>query len=854
MMLPDDDGEVSAINGFILSRQWRDGRGKSRRANDALVLVYWLKTDHGALRVEYDNQKSVFFIAESDVARVTQILQQQLSPAESRAAHSDEPSLARWSLRPLELVTFDDVKVQGVYFQSQRDLYIARDSLQREGIGAYEADIRPTDRFLMERFVTGAMRVSGAVLEHKHHLSFHNPKVTPNNNYRPALTVMSLDIETSMVGERLFSIAAAVASYSPRVQQGSAASRISVRRVFMVGDSSADTDEFRFFRGEKQLLDAFFSWYRDIDPDTIIGWNVINFDLRFLQKTCDKLRRPLDLGRVREAVEWRQTREDSQHYSVIIPGRVVLDGIDTLKSATYNFESFSLEYVANTLLERGKLIHDVDNRGAEITRLFEQDKMSLARYNLEDCILVWEIFCYTKLIDFALERSSLTGLSLDRIGGSVAAFDNRYLPRLHRQGFVAPILPDEPVGLGSPGGFVMESQPGLYKNVLVLDFKSLYPSIIRTFRIDPLALVKAEFSGDAEPYRGDHEETENPSSPHLVPGFNGGVFDRRDSILPEIISELWTARDKAKQEKNAAMSQAVKILMNSFYGVLGTPGCRFFDARLPSSITLRGHQILNQTKVLVEERNFEVIYGDTDSIFVWIGDDETIDKSTSFALGRELAAGLNTWWSDHLRKNYGLDSYLEIEFETCFRQFVMPTIRGAEVGSKKRYAGRRMQEADDVEDDLIFKGLETVRTDWTALARDFQKELYRRIFFAEPYEDFIRQTVYDVCSGQRDASLVYRKRIRRRLDDYQRNVPPHVQAARIAERALQELGRPSRYARGGWIQYVMTRNGPEPLEYRSSALDYELYIERQILPIVDGIAHFLGTSFEEIAGPQLGLF
>ncbi|MDV7400395.1 hypothetical protein RZS08_53765, partial [Arthrospira platensis SPKY1] len=109
----------------------------------------------------------------------------------------------------------------------------------------------------------------------------------------------------------------------------------------------------------------------------------------------------------------------------------VLDGIDTLKAATWNFESFSLEYVARELLQRGKLIHDVDNRGSEITRLFQQDKLALARYNLEDCALVWDIFAAADLLAFALERSRLTGLPLDKVGGSVAAFENLYLPRLH---------------------------------------------------------------------------------------------------------------------------------------------------------------------------------------------------------------------------------------------------------------------------------------------------------------------------------------------------------------------------------------------------------------------------------------
>src|SRR5690606_15541014 len=112
-------------------------------------------------------------------------------------------------------------------------------------------------------------------------------------------------------------------------------------------------------------------------------------------------------------------------------------------------------------------------------------KPALAAYNLKDCQLVWQIFARAGLLEFAIERARMTGLTLDRNGGSVAAFENLYLPRLHRAGFVAPDIGDGYSAEKSPGGWVMNSRPGLFEHVLVLDFKSLYPSIIRSFCIDP---------------------------------------------------------------------------------------------------------------------------------------------------------------------------------------------------------------------------------------------------------------------------------------------------------------------------------------------------------------------------------
>ena len=227
-----------------------------------------------------------------------------------------------------------------------------------------------------------------------------------------------------------------------------------------------------------------------LDPDLVVGWNLVNFDLRILIERAGHHRIPLRIGRGGESAQWRETRNGPGKGWVTMPGRVAIDGIDALRAATWSFSSFSLEHVSRELLGRGKKVErDADDRLAEIRHNFFHDKPALAAYNLEDCRLVLEILRATNLIDYLELRSQLTGLELDRAGGSVAAFTNLYLPKLHRGGYVAPNLPPDG-GLASPGGYVMDSKPGLYRNVLVLDFKSLYPSIIRTFRIDPMGLVE----------------------------------------------------------------------------------------------------------------------------------------------------------------------------------------------------------------------------------------------------------------------------------------------------------------------------------------------------------------------------
>jgi DNA polymerase-2 len=164
----------------------------------------------------------------------------------------------------------------------------------------------------------------------------------------------------------------------------------------------------------------------------------------------------------------------------------------------------------------------------------------------------------------------------------------------------------------------------------------------------------------------------------------------------------------------------------------------------------------------------------------------------------------------------------------------MPTIRGSELGTKKRYAG--LVEVNG-ERELIFKGLENVRTDWTQLAKAFQAELYRKVFAGEDYLDFVRTTNDEVLAGKRDLELIYRKRLRRRLHEYQKNIPPHVQAAR---KYVQLTGESLR--RGDWISYVITSNGPEH------------YVDKQLTPVADSILHFLNESLGQLVDQQLSLF
>ncbi|UPS62153.1 DNA polymerase II [Providencia rettgeri] len=775
----------SVEKGFILSRHWKDTR-------HGVEVSYWLLTDNQPQKVTVPYQKAIGFLAESQFPQIKHLLD----------AH---PNI---TYRLLELIDFKREKVYAIYCHQYRQLQNLEKSCHELGVELLETDIRPSERYLMERFIAASVWFS------------RDPQgefqLKPCEGYRPLVKAVSLDIETSQHGE-LYSIG--LSGCGDNV-------------VFMLGPEQgpALSTEHRliYVNSRPQLLHKLNEWLQQYDPDAIIGWNLIQFDLQVLQKHAERYGIPLLFGRQSKKLEWREHGFKQGVFFAAAEGRLIIDGIDALKAATWSFSSFSLEFVAQTLLGEGKAIDTPYDRMDEINRRFAHDKPALAHYNIQDCILVHRIFEKTDLMAFLQERSTVTGLPVDRMGGSVAAFSHLYIPRLHRLGFVAPNLTEQKMQL-NPGGFVMDSQPGLYDSVLVLDYKSLYPSIIRTFLIDPAGMI---------------EGLAHPDLEHSVPGFRQAWFSRTTHCLPDIVSHIWQERDKAKKEHNAPLSQALKIIMNAFAGVLGAEGCRFFDPRLTASITMRGHEIMRTTKRLIESQGYQVIYGDTDSTFVWLRDAHTEEQAQK--IGFALRDYVNSWWKKHLSEEWQLEGVLELEYETHYRRFLMPTVRGAEMGSKKRYAGLS-------KDTMVFRGLETIRSDWTPLAQIFQKVLYTRIFYRQPYREYIREYVQNIRSGQYDDRLVYRKRLRRKLTDYQKNVPPHVRAARAADDYNLKLQRPLQYQNGGWINYIITQAGPEPLEIITAKPDYEHYIAKQIKPIADAILPFLQDDFDTLLTGQITL-
>jgi DNA polymerase-2 len=244
----------------------------------------------------------------------------------------------------------------------------------------------------------------------------------------------------------------------------------------------------------------------------------------------------------------------------------------------------------------------------------------------------------------------------------------------------------------------------------------------------------------------------------------------------------------------------------------------------------------------VERAGHRVIYGDTDSLFVDIGE---ADAGRAAARAEPLRAAIAADVADALGREFGVTSHLELEFEKVYARFFMPEVRSGETGSKKRYAGL-IGGASGEEGELELVGLEAVRRDWSAVARRFQRELLARVFHDQPLAEFVREFVAALRAGRYDDELVYRKAIRKPLAAYTKTTPPHVKAARKQAEGAGRI-----------VTYVMTAAGPEPAGETTAPPDYEHYVSQQLRPIADAVLRWVGEpEFDEIIGArrQLSLF
>lgn len=816
---------LSSAVGFVLQATYRIEHSVP------VVYLYGRLEDGSTFEVRDTRQKPVFYIRREDAKRLVKDVNNPklsvLGVANTLLAATDKVDFSGRRLTQVEV---------GIPAEAPK----VRDWLHTQEVATYEADVRFASRFLIDRQIKGGVCITGARSQNPRNKdlnkgpsrvsnksrpgsksagvdwTYENPELTPAEILAQP-TVLSFDIETDPSVDKLLAIACF---------------GIGVDEVVIVDPSNRQMPPGAIgVLTEKDALHYFCELVKRLDPDVLTGWNVVDFDLSVLQKVAKRVRYDLQLGRVHGNLRIRAAQGYFGSGSATIPGRLVLDGMDLVRGAFVKVDDYSLDGVSQEILGEGKTLagnNKTFDKVAEILFTYAHALDEFALYARTDARLALQIVEKLDLVTLAFARSALTGMTADRVAASIASFDFVYLAELGKRRIAAPSVAHPGQNrIAQGGGAVFEPTIGIHENVWVCDFKSLYPSIIRTFNIDPLAYAQAE----SEP-KG------------AIKTVDGTSFASVPGILPGLLDRLFRERAEAKEANNQVASQAIKILMNSFYGVLGTPACRFYNPHIANAITSQGRALLGWSKTWFETRGYEVLYGDTDSVFVASGLADAQQASTQ---AEALVPQFNAELAAYLGERFAVTSVLELEFEKLYTRLFLAKTRSGAQGARKRYAGIKMGESV-----VEFVGMEVVRRDWTDLAKNVQRNLFRLLFQGDEVVGYLKEVVRNLRDGQLDGQLIYRKGLRKGVETYLANIPPHVQAVKKAQQ------QDATYTAPRVVRYIVTGQGPELVDLAGQAPqpDREHYLEKQVKPVAVPVLEALGLDFDQTIGDdrQIDLF
>ncbi|MDO8563545.1 MAG: 3'-5' exonuclease [Nanoarchaeota archaeon] len=297
-------------------------------------------------------------------------------------------------------------------------------------IDTYESDIKPYYRFIIDYDLLGSIEIEGEY-EPSERVDrvYKNPEIKPSN-FNPTLKVISIDLESDEKGN-LFCIGLLGENY---------------KKNFLISDQKLN--HTTNCKDEEECLEKFKAELLKLDPDIITGWNIADFDFKYLQELFRKHKIPFDIGRTNANIRVKSSDNFFRPSSVDIPGRQVLDGLSLIKDPfiqeapsikNADFDTYTLEDVAQAILGEGKHLKG-KGRHAEIEQLYKskKDQQKLVDYNLQDCKLAYDILMKTKMLDLAIERSQLTGMPFDKLTASIVAFDSLYIREARKRGLVSP--------------------------------------------------------------------------------------------------------------------------------------------------------------------------------------------------------------------------------------------------------------------------------------------------------------------------------------------------------------------------------------------------------------------------------
>jgi DNA polymerase I len=576
-----------------------------------------------------------------------------------------------------------------------------------------------------------------------------------------------------------------------------------------VATNTGETKEFwtNEAKDDRPIIEQFISYVRQCNPDLIVGYAVNEKDWPYLVDRCRRLRLHLYVDRT------KTEPHRSIYGHVSITGRAnvdVADYADEFPEVKVKTLENLADYLKIMKTEDRTLIEDVDVAD------YWDDKTKremLKRFSLDNARCV--IGIVEAILDFSMQLSSLVGLPLDHVGTAAAGFRVEWflVKRTREAGELVPKRIEQPYR-PYPGAIVLEPKPGLHENVVALDFKSMYPNIMINYNLSPDTYVPPT---EVEPKEKVYE---TPEVKHRFRKAPPGFYKQALSDLIDLRSKIRSKMKKtdpnsAEYRVLDARQKALKVITNAMYGYTGWTGARWYMKPVAEAAAAWGrHTIVNTIKMAEDER-LDVIYGDTDSIFVK-NDPKKIDKLLI-----------------EIKEKLGLEISRDMEYVRIFF-----------TEAKKRYAGL----LPDGKLDIV--GLEVMRGDWAVVAKKVQEKVLEIVLKEQSpakAAKFVQQFIYELKQKRVNyRDLIIWKTLTKPVEEYEVKTA-HVEAARILKEKGWEL------AVGDKVGYVVI-GGTGRLYERVKPymfatyeeVDVEYYVEKQVVPAAARILASFGINEQQL--------
>jgi len=757
-----------------------------------------------------------------------------------------------------------------IFGRTPRDVGAIRDEFDH-----YEADILFPNRFLIDKDVRSGISVpnrrsedDGALVVHEEEVDAADLQVTPRvhtfdievddrsgfpeEGEEPIICLTSHDSVREEYVVWLFDAPVGEAAIPDEL----------AGYEFLAEEGAVDV---RGFETEAAMLDDYLTYIEGTDPDVLTGWNADDFDAPYLLDRLERLDpgteydlRGERLSRVNEV--WRNNWGGPN-----VKGRVVFDLLYAYQRTKFSeLDSYRLDAVAEVELGVGK-----ERYTGAIGDLWEQDPERLLEYNLRDVELCVEIDDRQDLIPFWQEVRTFVGCKLEDATTPGDAVDMYVLHTVHGQ-FALPSK-GSVEGEEYEGGAVFDPITGVREMVSVLDLKSLYPMCMVTTNASPETKV--------DPERYDGETFRAPNGTHFR--------KEPDGIIREMVDELLTEREQKKDLRNEhdpgsdaytvydRQQAAVKVIMNSLYGVLGWTRFRLYDQEMGAAITATGREVIQFTERAANERDKEVVYGDTDSVMLEFGADATVEEVIEQSF--DLEDYLNDRYDEFAREELGAEDHrFQIEFEKLYRRFF-------QAGSKKRYAGHIVWKEGKAVDDIDITGFEYKRSDIAPITKEVQHRVIEMIVTGVDLEE-VTTYLTEVITEFLEGDLPYDEiaipgGIGKRLDAYD-TATAQVRGAQYANEVLgtnfDRGSKPKRLylkkVHPDFFKRLEAEEGFDPqrdplygefkrdpdvicFEYADQIpeefeVDYETMLEKTLEKPISRVIEALGISWEEVRTGQ----